>query len=271
MKIDFKEDEKSLENRIKIHDLYGSANIDDWMLEKIDVKKDEVILDLGCGDGKQSFALSKYLDANYEKGDYKIVGMDEHVDLINNAKNKNSNKKLQFEIGSFDKNFPFPDNSFNLIVSCFAIYYAENIDQTLSEIKRVLKKNGRIFFTGPMPNNKFEFNEIIEEAADAKVPKLIGSSRFSTEIFRSVNEILDSAKMNEFKNELKFNEIKPYMEYARSALEKNRKVYEKFLEGKDLDLILERVKLILQGKIKKDGKLNMTKIVGGIMAYKIND
>ena len=37
MKIDFKEDEKSLENRIKIHDLYGSANIDDWMLEKIDV------------------------------------------------------------------------------------------------------------------------------------------------------------------------------------------------------------------------------------------
>ena len=61
------------------------------------------------------------------------------------------------------------------------------------------------------------------------------------------------------------------MEYARSALEKNRKVYEKFLEGKDLDLILERVKLILQGKIKKDGKLNMTKIVGGIMAYKIND
>ena len=72
MKIDFKEDEKSLENRIKIHDLYGSANIDDWMLEKIDVKKDEVILDLGCGDGKQSFALSKYLDANYEKGDFTI-------------------------------------------------------------------------------------------------------------------------------------------------------------------------------------------------------
>ena len=67
MNIDFKEDEKSLENRIKIHDLYGSANIDDWMLEQIKVKKDEVILDLGCGDGKQSFALSKYLEPNFEK------------------------------------------------------------------------------------------------------------------------------------------------------------------------------------------------------------
>ena len=271
MNIDFKEDEKSLENRIKIHDLYGSANIDDWMLEKIDLKQNEVILDLGCGDGKQSFALSKYLEANFEKSNYEIVGLDEHADLINNAINKTSSEKLKFEIGSFDNTFPFPDNSFDLVISCFAIYYAEDIDQTLQEIKRVLKKNGRIFFTGPMPNNKFEFNEIVEKAANNKLPKLIGSSRFSTEIFSSVNKILDSANISQFKNELKFDDINPYMEYARSALEKNRKVYEKFLEGKNLDLILEKVKLILQDKIKKNGKLNMTKLVGGILAYKIND
>ena len=271
MKIDFTEDEKSLEQRIKIHDLYGSANIDDWMLEQIDVKKDEVILDLGCGGGKQSFALSRYLDANYEKSNYKIVGIDEHKKLINNAKNKNTNEKLKFEIGSFDNKLSFSDNSFDLVISCFAIYYAENINQTLREIKRVLKKNGRIFFTGPMPNNKFEFNEIIEKAADAKVPKLIGSSRFSSEIFNSVNEILDSAKINEFKNELKFKNLTPYIEYTKSALEKNRKVYEKFLEGKNIDLILDKVQIILQDKIKKNGELKMTKLVGGILAYKIND
>jgi len=271
MNIDFKEDEKSLENRIKIHNLYGSANIDDWMLEQIKVKKDEVILDLGCGDGKQSFALSKYLDLNYKENNYKIVGMDEHAELISNAKNKNINEKIKFEIGSFDNKFPFPDNSFDLIVSCFAIYYAENIEKTLHEIKRVLKKNGRIFFTGPMPNNKFEFNEIIEKAAEAKLPKLIGSSRFSTEIFKSVNNILDSAKINEFKNELKFKDIEPYIEYAKSALEKNRKVYEKFLEGKNLNLIIDKVKIILHEKIEKDGEIKMTKLVGGILAFKMDD
>tara|TARA_X000000368_G_C23022832_1_gene708792 strand:+ start:986 stop:1801 length:816 start_codon:yes stop_codon:yes gene_type:complete len=271
MKIDFKEDEKSLTNRIKIHDLYGSANIDDWMLDSIKVKKDESILDLGCGDGKQSFAISNYLDKNFQDCNYKIIGMDEHEDLIEKANKKNSNQKIKFDVGSFDKNFPYPKNSFDLIIACFAIYYAENIDQTVNEIKRVLKKNGRIFFTGPMPNNKFEFNEIIEEASNAKVPKLIGSSRFSSEIFDSVKKNLDSAKIDIFKNELKFDKIDPYIEYARSALEKNRKVYEKFLEGKNLDLILTKVSSILQDKIKKDGKLVMTKMVGGIMAYKIND
>ena len=271
MKIDFKEDEKSLENRIKIHDLYGSANIDDWMLEQTNVKKDEVILDLGCGDGKQSFALSKYLDLNYKENNYKIVGMDEHADLISNAMNKNTNEKIKFKIGSFDDKFPFPDNSFDLIVSCFAIYYAENIEETLSEIKRVLKKKGRIFFTGPMPNNKFEFNEIIEKAAADKLPKLIGSSRFSTEIFNCVNKILDSAKINEFKNELKFKDPEPYVEYAKSALEKNRKVYEKFLEGKNLNSIIDKVKIILHEKIKKDGEIKMTKLVGGILAFKMDD
>ena len=38
MKIKFKENVSSLENRIKIHDQYGSRNIDDWMLKKIRLK-----------------------------------------------------------------------------------------------------------------------------------------------------------------------------------------------------------------------------------------
>ena len=34
---------------------------------------------------------------------------------------------------------------------------------------------------------------------------------------------------------------------------------------------IDEIIKILQDKIKKDGKLVMTKMVGGIMAYKIND
>ena len=79
------------------------------------------------------------------------------------------NKNIEFKVGNFDRRLPFKNNSFDLVISSFAIYYASNINKTLMEIKRVLKNGGQLFFIGPMPNNKFEFNEIVEKAAKKKI------------------------------------------------------------------------------------------------------
>ena len=263
MSIGFKESQSSLSSRIKIHDLYGSANLDHWVLKKLEIKPNEKIIDLGCGDGKQCFAIKN----NLSKSGIKIIGLDEHEDLIKIAKNKNNQNDIKFEIGDFDGELSFSDNSFDLVISCFAIYYAENIVKTLSEIKRVLKKNGRIFFTGPMPNNKIEFNEVVEEAANSKIPKLIGSSRFSSEIFLAVSKNFQKAKIDQFTNVLNFKNIEPFMEYTASALEKNRNVYDEFLKNKDLNVILKKIEGILKEKIKANGNLKITKLVGGISAY----
>ena len=273
MNIDFKENQESLRTRIKIHDLYGSANLDLWMNKNLNIKLGEKILDLGCGDGKQCFSIKSYLNNNFAKNSIEIIGVDEHRDLIKIAqvKNKKTESNIKFKLASFDKKLLFPDKSFDLVISCFAIYYAENIEKTLLEIKRILKLNGRIFFTGPMPNNKIEFNNIIEEAASDKIPKLIGSSRFSTKIFDSINKIFKNATIEEFKNQLNFKTIEPFMEYASSTLEKNRKVYEEFLKNKDLNILLNKVKNILKGKINAHGNLKITKLVGGISAYNIID
>ena len=69
MSIDFKESQSSLSSRIKIHDLYGSANLDHWVLKKLEIKPNEKILDLGCGDGKQCFAIKN----NLSKSGIKII------------------------------------------------------------------------------------------------------------------------------------------------------------------------------------------------------
>jgi len=52
-------------------------------------------------------------------------------------------------------------------------------------------------------------------------------------------------------------------------LEKNRKVYDKFLKNKDLMTLLNKVNNILKEKIKIHGKLEITKLVGRISARKI--
>ena len=72
MNIDFKESKESLTSRIKIHDLYGSANLDDWVLEQLKVKPDEKILDLGCGNGKQCFAIRDYFNKKFRNKKYII-------------------------------------------------------------------------------------------------------------------------------------------------------------------------------------------------------
>ena len=59
------------------------------------------------------------------------------------------------------------------------------------------------------------------------------------------------------------------MQYASSTLDKNRKVYDKFLKNKDLKALLNKVNNILKEKIKIYGKLEITKLVGGISAHKI--
>ncbi|MGB7293655.1 MAG: class I SAM-dependent methyltransferase [Thermodesulfobacteriota bacterium] len=51
---------------------------------------------------------------------------------------------------------PFPDNTFDSVVSTFTLCSVENVNKALSEVKRVLKQGGRFFFLehglSPDPN-----------------------------------------------------------------------------------------------------------------------
>ena len=77
MQIDFREGKKSLDDRIDIHSLYGSHNIDDWMLNLVSLEPGSKILDLGCGSGKQSFQFYNHLN-----GDCEVIGTDESEILL---------------------------------------------------------------------------------------------------------------------------------------------------------------------------------------------
>ncbi len=50
--------------------------------------------------------------------------------------------------------------------SAFAIYYASDLDFTFGEAHRVLKPGGRLFVSGPLPENKQMFYDIIKEATN---------------------------------------------------------------------------------------------------------
>ena len=266
MEINYQETSKDLLTRIDIHEKYGSANIDVWTNELLQPRAGMNILDVGCGAGKLSFLLN-----DYTKGGAKIIGGDFSEELLSKAreKNKQLGANIDFQFLDFNKPFNFADNTFDLCTSAFAIYYASDLDFTFGEAHRVLKPGGRLFVSGPLPENKNMFYDIIKEATNAPIPPMPGSSRFRGEIFNTIDRIFARTELHKFENHLTFSDVSPFIEYVRASLSEDRKLWTSMFNGKgEYEALIGKIIGVATRWLERDGRLVMTKVVGGILAMK---
>lgn len=266
MKINYQETTTDLLTRIGIHNKYGGKDIDKWMLGILSLNKGMKILDVSCGSGKQCFSFYKYLE-----GDCEITGGDVSQDMLEQAKRDNliNNSKIKFEYLDFNNQFSFEDNSLDLISCCFAIYYAENITYTLQEMHRILKTGGKLFTSGPMPNNKMLFYDIVKCVTDKPIPPMPGSSRYGSEILSEIINTFSNVKVDIFKNPLSFSNIDPFIQYTRASLSEDRKLWTNLFSNKDeFEILMQKIELEAKRRLDKEGSLIMTKVVGGFISQK---
>lgn len=266
MKINYRETSKDLLVRIDIHEKYGSANIDEWTNKLLQPQAGMKILDVGCGAGKLCFLFD-----DYTKGAAKITGGDFSEELLEKARAKNAERgsKVDFQFLDFNQPFNFADGTFDLLTSAFAIYYASDLDFTFGEAHRVLKPGGRLFVSGPLPENKQMFYNIIKEATNAAIPPMPGSSRFKGDIFNTISKIFAKAELHKFENHLTFPEVAPFIDYVRASLGEDRKLWTSMFTGKDeYESLIGKIEAVAKKWFDRDGKLVMTKVVGGILATK---
>jgi len=266
MKIDYQETTEDLLIRINIHDTYGARDIDKWMLDILPLKQGMTILDVGCGAGKQCFSYLTYLNGKAD-----ITGGDVSQELL--AKAEGENKKfgghIKFQTLNFNKPFPQSDEKYDLISCSFAIYYAEDIPFTIREMHRVLKPGGFLFTTGPMPENKQLFYDIIEEATGKEIPPMPGSSRYASEILDTIKAQFSDVRVHIFKNPLTFPDPEPFLAYTRASLSEDRLLWNDFFQTKaDFETIMSRIAEVAKERYEKDGELVMTKVVGGFLGTK---
>jgi len=266
MKIDYQETTEDLQKRIDIHEKYGARDIDDWMLELLKPRKGDRILDVGCGAGKQCRAFHEYLE-----GKAQITGGDVSDELLGKAEELNRSLGEPFTIMKLDFNKPFEFDAdvFDLASCCFAIYYAEDIPFTISEMHRVLKSGGRLFTTGPMPENKQLFYDIIREATGKPIPPMPGSSRYGSKILGSIKDLFTNVEVHIFENPLVFEDLQPFLDYTRASLSEDRLLWKNLFTGKDeFESVMDAIRRVAEEKIKNAGELTMTKVVGGFVATK---
>jgi ubiquinone/menaquinone biosynthesis C-methylase UbiE len=266
MKIDYQETTNDLLTRIDIHKKYGGRDIDEWMLHLVNPQKGSKILDIGCGAGKQCFLFYKAL-----QGEADITGGDFNQQLLEQARQENAKigNRIRFVDLDFNQRFPMEDNQFDLVTSCFAIYYSEDIPFTISEMHRVIKPGGKLFTTGPMPENKRLFYDIILEATHKTIPPMPGSSRYSSLIYKAVQSLFSSVEIHIFENPLTFEAVDPFLAYTRASLSEDRRLWKDLFEDAGgFEQVMQEIKIVAEKRLAQDGKLVMTKVVGGFIATK---
>lgn len=266
MKYDYKETTTDLLKRIDIHSKFGSRDIDGWMLELLPLRPDIKILDVGCGAGKQCFSYYDHLG-----GQADINGGDVNQELLAQARQENQKRGANVKFKELDFNKPFPDesNHYDLVSCCFAIYYAEDIPFTIREMHRVIKPGGVLFTSGPMQSNKQLFYDIIKEATGKPIPPMPGSSRYDSEIYAEIQSRFARVEPHIFENPLTFETVEPFVEYTRASLSEDRKLWKSFFQDKaDFYKIMTRIEETAKRRLDREGRLVMTKVVGGILATK---
>ena len=122
--------------------------------KKIKLDKQARILELGFGGGELAGDI---LNMGYE-----YYGIDISEKFCQRATLKYKNyvidKKAKFIEASLEKEYPFEENFFDLVITSGSIHYAGNISNAIKEIKRVLKPNRNFIIA---QGNMYTLNDLI--------------------------------------------------------------------------------------------------------------
>ncbi len=104
----------------------------------------KTLLDVACGDGVDL--------VYYQKLGVVVSGIDAAEGLVSIAKSKLPDADIR--VGLFD-NLPFDDNSFDVVVSKYAIQTSEDVQKALTEFTRVAKPGAMIVYLTVHPLRQF--------------------------------------------------------------------------------------------------------------------
>lgn len=165
-----------------------------WGLKHLNIKSDDVILDVGCGGGINIKRMAQ--DAK------KVYGIDYSIESVNLSKEVNEKLidegKVEIMKGNV-KDLPFEDNTFDIVTAFETVYFWPDIEKCFGEVKRVLKPGG-IFLIGMETN---------------------GSDNWVMKFWKHFidMEMYNDGEIKNFLKKNSYNEIKVYLRDAKNKKE----------------------------------------------------
>ena len=152
------------------------------LIEQAQIKPGDQVLDLGCGTGTLTIMLKQSApQAN-------VIGLDgdEQVLAIARSKGRQAAVDIQWNNG-LAYNLPYPDDSFDAVVSSLMIHHLVSADKTRAfhEVRRILRPGGKFHLIDfGVPHNPCEYllslvDRQLEEADDnarGRLPAMLSSA-----------------------------------------------------------------------------------------------
>jgi acyl transferase domain-containing protein/SAM-dependent methyltransferase len=117
------------------------------------------VLDVGCGRGGTAALLAERFEAD-------VTGIDIAPDGIAFCRRAHRRPNLRFEVGDAE-NLPAEDRAYDVVTNIESSHTYPNVRTFFSEVRRVLKEDGRFLYTDLLPVQRWE-----------EVRMLLGSLRF---------------------------------------------------------------------------------------------
>ena len=131
----------------------------DWVLDHLDPKPGESVLDIGCGRGSYHIPLAK-------RGVRVILALDSSAGMVSTSQRQANTHGLPVvAIEASAEHIPAPDASYDLGMANHVLFHVADVTVALRELRRVLKSGGRAVLTTASADSAKRLESLHREAA----------------------------------------------------------------------------------------------------------
>ncbi|WP_440677316.1 class I SAM-dependent methyltransferase [Candidatus Pelagibacter sp. HIMB1587] len=198
------------------------------------------VLELGYGGGQTA---KKMLDIGYN-----VTGIDisEHFNQETSLKNSDYIKKGQakFLTRSIDDNFPFEDDSFDVVIVLGALQYVGDLDNCMKNISRTLKKNGHFILT---QSNMYSLHSLFSlRGFLLKIVYLVTDEKYMLQ--KSFRSILIDSKLKKYFSKYKHSKLLNNFFFTKGDENWKFKIKKRLFNFKRLEKILKNYNFLVINK-----------------------
>lgn len=122
-----------------------------WYIKYL--QPNDVVLDMGFGSLQHSIDIYKKV-----RSIYAFDNLEQNIDLAYNRINVLNIKKIKIDLADAEKKLPYKNNQFSVVLCLDVLEHIKNEKIAMGEIRRVLKKNGKLFLS--LPNSESSWKQL---------------------------------------------------------------------------------------------------------------
>ena len=137
-----------------------------WGVSHLDITKDDVILDIGCGGGVNVERFLKMTENKVYGLDYSEIAVEKSTILNQKAIDEGRCEVIQGSVSEL----PFEDNTFDIVTGFETVYFWPDFVNDCKEVRRVLKDDGIMFICNEaIPDEEDERQKELIDLLDMKI------------------------------------------------------------------------------------------------------